>query len=736
MPKPQIKPPSAKSNVADVLRRAVEQHQRGQLNEAEALYRQVLAAQPGNFDALHLCGVLMHQRGEPAEALKLIARALKTNARSAAGHSNYGTVLAALERHDEALESYDRAIKLKPDYAGAHNNRGNTLRALKRPGDALASFEKAIAIAPNYFEAINNRGNALVELDRNEEALTNYEQALAQQPNYPDALVNRGQCLIRLNRRDEALASFDQALAYQPRHAAALKERGHILRDRKQLTDALHCYEQALVIAPDDAVTHANRGLVLRDLKRFNEAFEAYDRALSLKPDYVEVVVARGNVFYEMQSYDQALKEYERALEIKPDFAFGFNNRGNALNAMGRHEEALASFENALKLKPDYTEAHNNRGNALLDLNRPMEALADYESAMENKPLAFALVNRGSALRYLDRVGEALESFDRAIALEPELAEAHWNKALLCLSLGDFKQGWAGYEWRWRGATDLTPRDFTKPQWLGEDLAGKTILLHAEQGFGDSIQFVRYLPMVAAKGGKIILELPDSLMPLIEKTDGVIAMFRRGEMLPDFDVHCPLLSLPLAFDTALETIPARVPYLHAPADRVESWRTRLAHTGKPRIGLVWSGKPSHKNDHNRSIALSCLEPLMAAPAKFVSLQREYRDSDLPVLDRLPILRVDSSLTDFAETAAAINELDLVIAVDTAVAHLAGAMGKPLWLLLSHIQDWRWLCHRTDSPWYPSARLFRQPQIGEWDGVIARVAYELAEFAKTCDTTAK
>jgi hypothetical protein len=240
--------------------------------------------------------------------------------------------------------------------------------------------------------------------------------------------------------------------------------------------------------------------------------------------------------------------------------------------------------------------------------------------------------------------------------------------------------------------------------------------------------------MVAGKGAKIILELPDSLVPLIEKTDGVIGMFRRGEMLPEFDVHCPLMSLALAFDTTLETIPARVPYLRAPPDRAEQWRARFSHMGRPRVGLVWSGKPSHKNDHNRSIPLSSLEALTAvAGAKFVSLQREYRESDLQVLDRLPILRIDGALTDFAETAAAIDELDLVIAVDTAVAHLAGAMGKPLWLLLSHIQDWRWLCRRTDSPWYPSARLFRQPQIGEWDSVIARVASELAEFAKTCDT---
>jgi tetratricopeptide (TPR) repeat protein len=737
MAKPQIKPLSAKPDVAGTLRQAVAHHQRAELSEAEALYQQVLAVEAGNFDALHLCGVLMHQRGQPAEALKLIARALKTNARSAAAHSNYGIVLAVLERHEEALKSYERAIKLTPDYAEALNNRGNTLRALKRTRDALASFERAIAARPDYSEALNNRGNALFELGRHEDALASYERALAHRPNYADALVNRGQCLVKLSRGDDALASFDRALSYEPGHAAALKERGHLLRDRKQLAEALNCYEQAIAIASDDAVTHANRGLVLRDLKRFNEAFEAYDRALALNPDNVEVVVARGNVYYEMHSHDHALREYERALEMQPNFAFGFNNRGNALNAMGRHAEALASYERALALKPDYTEAHNNRGNALLDLNRPAEALVNYESAIAHKPSAFALVNRGSALRYLGRIEEALDSFDRAIALEPDLAEAHWNKALLCLSLGDFQQGWPGYEWRWRGATDLTPRDFTQPQWRGEDLTGKTILLHAEQGFGDSIQFVRYVPMVAAKGGSIVLELPDSLMPLVGKIDGVIGMYRRGDVLPAFDVHCPLLSLPLAFGTTLETIPAWVPYLHAPAERIEPWRTRFASFGEPRIGLVWSGKPTHKNDHNRSIALSRLEPLISVPgAHFVSLQCEYRDADLPILDRLPVLRIEDALTDFAATAAAIAELDLVIAVDTAVAHLAGAMGKPLWLLLSYIQDWRWLCQGTDSPWYPSARLFRQPHIGEWDGVIAHVAQGLAEFSKAGDTATK
>jgi hypothetical protein len=238
--------------------------------------------------------------------------------------------------------------------------------------------------------------------------------------------------------------------------------------------------------------------------------------------------------------------------------------------------------------------------------------------------------------------------------------------------------------------------------------------------------------MVARKGCKVVLELPDSLMPLIAETDGLVSMHRRGDALPAFDVHCPLMSLPLAFGTTAATIPASVPYLRTPAGRVDAWRARLAHIGKPRVGLVWSGKPSHKNDHNRSIALSRLEPLLAVPGvSFVSLQREYRETELPALAQLPILRLDESLTDFADTAAVIGELDLVIAVDTAVAHLVGALGRPLWLLLSHIQDWRWMHERADSPWYPSARLFRQSEIGDWDRVIAAVAQELTAFAKTC-----
>jgi len=623
---PQEKPPQ--SDIAALLKRASAHHGRGELDAAEDLYRQVLGAQPGNFDALHLCGVLMQQRGRSREALALIEAALAANARVAAAHCNRGLVLAALGRHEQALASYERALALKPDYAEAFYNRGNALAVLKRFDEALASFAEAIALRPDY----------------------------------PLALLNRAQVLQQLGRTREALASFDLALA----------------------------------LAPGSA--------------------DAYN--------------LRGNAHYTLKSFAAALADYDRAAALKPDAAPLHNNRGNALRELSRHEEALAAFGRAIALKPDYAEAHNNRGNALLGLNLVAEALADYDRALALKPdFADALVNRGNALHYLGRGREAIASFDAAIALSPQLAEAHWNKALTLLALGDFARGFAEYEWRWRRDSELKSRSFAQPQWQGEDIAGKTVLLHAEQGFGDTIQMIRYLPLVAARGARVVLEIPDDLRPLIGGT-GVAATVRRGDALPPFDLHCPLMSLPLAFGTTLDTIPASVPYLSAPAERIAAWRARLADLTPPRVGLVWSGKPTHKNDHNRSIALTQLAPLLqTAGVTFVSLQTEYRDADRTALATAPLVRLDDALADFADTAAAIAALDLVIAVDTAVAHLAGAMGIPLWLLLPAIGDWRWLEGRTNSPWYPSARLFRQPQIGDWPGALANVARELALFTR-------
>jgi tetratricopeptide (TPR) repeat protein len=606
--------------------------------------------------------------------------------------------------------------------ASTHHKRGEL-------DTAEGLYRTILDIDPTHFDALHLCGVLMHQRGRSAEALELIAAALAANERVAAAHCNHGLVLAALGRHPEALASYDRALALKPDYADACYNRGNTLVALGRLDEALKSFEQAIVLHPHHQNALLNRAQVLERLGRAREALASFDLALALAPGTADSFNMRGNVHYGMRSFAAALADYDRAAAMRPDAAPLHNNRGNALRELGRHKEALAAFDRAIALKGDYAQAYNNRGNALLELNRVEEALLDYERALALKPdFADALVNRGNALHYLGRSQEALASFDRAIAASPQLAEAHWNKALTLLALGDFERGFEGYEWRWKRKGELEPRNFPRPQWRGEDLHGRTILLHAEQGYGDTIQFIRYLPLVAAKGGKVVLEIPDDLKPLVGRPDGVTAIVGRGEELPPFDVHCPLMSLPWAFRTTLATVPAPIPYLAAPADRAERWRARLARARAPRVGLVWSGKPTHRNDRNRSIPLPLLAPLLALRGiAFVSLQKEYRDADLAVLGHYPLHRLDSELGDFADTAAVIDGLDLVIAVDTAVAHLAGAMGRPLWLLLPAIGDWRWLLSRGDSPWYPTARLFRQPAIGDWQSVVAAVGRELALF---------
>jgi tetratricopeptide (TPR) repeat protein len=653
------------AGVQQAIAQAVTLHQQGRLVEAERLYNGVLAANGDHFDALHLLGVLMHQSGRSAEALKLISKALKTGAKSADALSNYGRVLATLGRND----------------------------------DALASFEKALALKLDHLEALFHRGNALIGLARFTEAMASYDAALAIKPDHVAALVNRGVALRRLRRPAEALASLDRALELSPAHAEALAHRGHVLAD---------------LMRPDDALA-------------------SYDRALKVRPDDAETLISRGDVLFGLQRFEEALAGYNRALALRPNDARLLSNHGNALCELHRPADALASFERALARSPDEPGILNNRGNALLALNRANEALASYDRALAISPDdAQTLINRGNALADLARADEALESYELVLAAAPDNAEAHWNKSLILLTRGDFAPGFAAYEWRKlrAGATDR--RDFPQPLWRGEGgIEGKTILLHAEQGFGDTIQFVRYAPLLAARGANIVLEAQRSLTPLLAGLDGVSAIVARGEALPPFDWHCPLLSLPLAFKTSLATVPGGVPYLRASPDRVETWRSRLPQGRPLRVGLAWSGSPTHKNDHNRSIALRRLAPLLTGSrVRFVSLQRELRDGDLEFLQAWPdVVALSAELEDFADTAAVISLLDLVISVDTGVAHLAGALGKPVWILLPFNGEWRWLAGRNDSPWYPTARLFRQPKVDDWESVIEQARQELAALQK-------
>ncbi|MCC6207803.1 MAG: hypothetical protein IT488_06595, partial [Gammaproteobacteria bacterium] len=382
-----------------------------------------------------------------------------------------------------------------------------------------------------------------------------------------------------------------------------------------------------------------------------------------------------------------------RALSLKTDNPDAFCNRGITLRSLNRLPESLVAFNHALELRPDYTEAYIERSMLMMHMRHFEQAYAD---------------------------------IDRALTLEPGYPEAHFCEAIYRLVNAEFDRGWEEYEWRWKVKEAGGARAFTQPLWLGRDnIAGKTILLYSEQGYGDTIQFSRYTSLVAALGARVILEVQAPLRPLMARIQGAEQVIATGDPLPAFNYQCPLMSLPLAFRTGLETIPAATSYLSADPSRVAAWRTRLGQTEKPRIGIAWSGRPAFRNDHNRSVRLNELLPLLRDTATFISLQKELREYDREILAAHPqILHVGEELNDYDDTAALIECLDLVISVDTSVAHLAGALGKPTWILLPFNPDWRWLLDREDSPWYPATRLYRQPRPGDWESVIARIAAEL------------
>jgi tetratricopeptide (TPR) repeat protein len=541
---------------------------------------------------------------------------------------------------------------------------------------------------------------------------------------------------MQLKRFDEALASYDRALALRPNFVEALYNRGNLLRELKRFDEALASYDRALALRPNFIEALQNRGHALEQLKRFEEALASYDRALALRPNFVEALFNRGNALRQLKRFEEALASYDPALALRPEHAEALSNRGLIFHELKRFDEALASYDRALALRPNFVEARYNRGVTLTELKRFDEALASHDRVLAERPdFIEALQHQGHTLEQLKRFDEALASYDRALAERPDHADAHFSEALCRLKIGDFDRGWEKYEWRWETEVQRpAKRSFTQPLWLGqEEIAGKTILLHAEQGLGDTIQFCRYVPLVAARGVRVVLEVQKSLQELMSSLDGVAHIMSRGDPLPDFDLQCPLLSLPLAFRTQLETIPSAVPYLRASPQALNNWERRLGPRDRPRIGLVWSGNPNPINpgDHIRSIGFNSFLSLLDINATFVSLQKDVRAADAMVLkDRSDLLHFGDELSTFSDTAALISNLDLVISVDTSVAHLAGALGKPVWVLLSFLGDWRWLLDREDSPWYPTARLFRQDATRAWDNVIARVHAALHDFVQS------
>jgi tetratricopeptide (TPR) repeat protein len=551
--------------------------------------------------------------------------------------------------------------------------------------------------AASSSEPHRSRGIALSEQSRFSEAAREFERALAAAPTDVELLNNLGCAQDSAGRHLEAVASYARALSLKDDFLAPHYNMGNSLRSLGRSAEAVECYRRALALEPSLAQGWHNLALSLQDLFRLDEAQTALERALELQPDYLEAGHNLGELFHARGELELAADCFRQVLAKNPDYLPSWNALGIALQVQGRLEEAAECYQRALSRDPDYLHALNNLG----------------------------AVSR--ALGDLDR---AVACYRRVLARDPDYADAHWNLSLVQLLLGDFAEGWQGYEWRFRKVDPIPLKEFPRPLWDGGSLKGRVILLHAEQGFGDTLQFVRYAGILAGMGGTVLVQCQSQVIAAVLATvPGVARVLVRGEALPEFDCHAPLMSLPLLCGTRLESIPAAIPYVSPEPGLVDQWRSKMQGRGL-RVGLVWAGRKSYKDDLKRSLSLQLFAPLAGvAEVSFYALQvGEGAEQAASPPAGMELTDLGCGVRDFSDSAAIIAGLDLLISADTAVAHLAGALGKPVWVLLPKACDWRWLEQREDSPWYPSARLFRQARRGDWTEVLERVARALAQVA--------
>ena len=569
-----------------------------------------------------------------------------------------------------------------------------------------------------------------------------YQRVLESHPNNFDAWHLSGLIAAQSDNPLRAVELISKAIEINPNNAAAWTNHGNILKILKRLEEAVSSYDCAIKIAPHYAEAYSNRGATLAELNRLEEAILSYDHAIEISPNSAAAYNNRGNALKRLKRSEEAVASYDRAIAIRPDYAEAHNNKGNVLEDLRRLQEAVASYDRAITIRPDHAEAHNYRGVTLQKLGRLEEAVESYDRAIAIRPdYAAAYMNRGLGLLELRRVMEALSSYDMAISMKPDYGSAHFNKSLALLLVGEFETGWKLWEWRWKkGELNIGPRTFSEPLWLGhESIQNKIILLHAEQGLGDTIQFCRYAKLVKELGATVLLEVPKTFWGLLRNIGFADLLVDRGKGRPAFDYHCPLMSLPLAFGTKLSSVPMSSAYLIADDQKVGYWRNKIAvnATGRLKVGLVWSSG-THVNHPEaweayarRDIPLDVLaRALSTVNADFFSLQKgdpsesAIRGREYEYWPHGNFYNYASELKDFSDTAALVENLDVIVSVDTSTAHLSAALGKRTWIMSPFAACWRWLLDRDDSPWYLSVKLYRQSEDRRWEPVLRRVVDDL------------
>jgi tetratricopeptide (TPR) repeat protein len=634
----------------------------------------------------------------------------------------------------------DRVEQLQRERAGmtdnAHADALQSARKQYRDGNfagAEAVCRRLQASGAGNAEVCHLLGASCQAQGKLAEADAAYREAGRLRPDHAGSWFALGNLAAAKGRRAEAVDCYRRSVHARPEDAEARTHLGVALAEQGELQEAVAHLRTACRHAPGFAKAHHNLGVALAQSGQPEPAAASLREAIRLNPDYAEAHFNLGNTLVEMNQRAEAVPIFRRALELKPDYVDVLNNLGLALCELGSPAQLAESaqlLQQAVRLKPDHHEALNNLGLTLAEQGRFAEAIAVYDQALRLNPrYVEAHSNLGNAYKEQGLLDEALACYQYALWLQPNAASTHWNRSLAWLQQGGYEPGWAEYEWRWRRKRTKV-RPFTQPRWDGSPLGGRTILLYMEQGLGDMIHFIRYAPLVQQRGGKVVVECPDFLMPLFSSVAGIDQLVAEKSPLPPFDVQAPLMSLPHLLGTTLATVPAQVPYLSVPTALIERWRERLSQYSTYKIGIAWQGNPHFKWDRHRSIPLAHFALLAALPGVqlFCLQKNDGLDQLRAAGNRVPVTvlteTLDAETGAFVETGAVMKNLDLVITSDTSIAHLAGALAVPVWVALSAIADWRWLLKRSDTPWYPTMRLFRQEKLGDWPEVFARMANEI------------
>ena len=697
----------------------------GQHDHAAWRYRRVLELQPNWHPAWLKLGVQYLALGRSAEALDAFDHCLALAPQNALAWCNRGIALGELRESAQALESFDKAVALEPGNAEIWANRGKACNDLEWFDEGLESYDQALERAPALAFAWTGKAACLNGLERYEDALLACERALALDANDAMAWNNRGIACSRLDLAAEGLESLDRALAIVPGDPLTWNNRATTLIKLKRFDEALVSTERALALAPQLAAVRSNRARTLLFLKRVQEALDEFDVVLRLYPNNAEALRGKAQVLIALRRYALALECLDQAIAFDGRNVEGWVSRGQALVGLGDFAGGIAALDVALEQESGSWLALASQAVAWGELGEQERAQALFAQARAKggtEPVYWDML--GSSLAYAGDYAAALSARQTACELAPYDDELHWNRALLLLLLGRYAEGWAAYECR-RRLPELRPRTpVPAPQWDGADPAGKDIVLVWEQGYGDTLQFCRYATVLAERGARVSLMVQTPLRGLIESLHPQIRVLAQDALVEHADLQCPLMSLPYLLAENGEQRPYAEGYLHAPSSAAARWAAQLGAPSVRRIGLAFSGNPEHGNDRNRSLPLARLAPLLQDHGEWHLLQKDVRETDAGQLHTLGIHDHRATLADFSDTAGLIAALDLVVTVDTSLVHLAGALGKPVWLLLPANPDWRWLLDRNDSPWYASLRIFRQTRAGDWDGVLREVAQAL------------